>query len=260
MSGAAITLRNVTARYEDADRDAVSNVSLQIEAGRFVTLLGPSGCGKTTLLRTINRLVPIVSGEIFVDGTNIMETDPVQMRRKMGYAIQAVGLFPHMTVAQNIAVVPQLLGWDKAKIEARVDEMLALVRLEPARYRNRKPRELSGGEAQRIGVARALAAEPSVLLMDEPFGALDAIVRHQLQRELLDIVHTVGTTTVFVTHDIDEALLLADQIVVMREGRIEQIAPPIEILANPATPFVRELFAANEAIARLRDRAEHLRA
>ncbi len=260
MSGAAITLRNVTARYEDADRDAVSNVSLQIEAGRFVTLLGPSGCGKTTLLRTINRLVPIVSGEIFVDGTNIMETDPVQMRRKMGYAIQAVGLFPHMTVAQNIAVVPQLLGWDKAKIEARVDEMLALVRLEPARYRNRKPRELSGGEAQRIGVARALAAEPSVLLMDEPFGALDAIVRHQLQRELLDIVHTVGTTTVFVTHDIDEALLLADQIVVMRDGRIEQIAPPIEILANPATPFVRELFAANEAIARLRDRAEHLRA
>jgi len=260
MSGAAITLRDVTARYEDADRDAVSNVSLRIEAGEFVTLLGPSGCGKTTLLRTINRLVPIVSGEIAIDGTDVMKTDAVEMRRKMGYAIQAVGLFSHMTVEQNIAVVPQLLRWEKARIDARVDEMLALVRLDPKRYRNRKPRELSGGEAQRIGVARALAAEPAVLLMDEPFGALDAIVRHQLQHELLEIVRSLGTTTVFVTHDIDEALVLADRIVVMREGKIEQAAPPIDILANPATPFVRELFAANEAIARLRDRAEQLRA
>ena len=260
MSGAAITLRDVTVRYEATDRDAVAGLSLEIEAGTFVTLLGPSGCGKTTLLRSINRLVPLHSGHIIVDGTDIMQADPVEMRRKMGYAIQAVGLFSHMTVAQNVAIVPQLLGWDRARIDARVNEMLNLVRLEPKRYRDRKPRELSGGEAQRVGVARALAAQPAVLLMDEPFGALDAIVRHQLQRELLEIVHSVGTTTVFVTHDIDEALLLADQVVVMREGRIEQAAAPIDILAFPATQFVRDLFASNEAIARLRDRAEHLRA
>ncbi len=260
MSGAAIELSHVTVRYANGDRDAVSDVSLSVNPGTFLTLLGPSGCGKTTLLRTINRLVPIDGGTIRIDGVDVLQTDEVEMRRTIGYAIQAVGLFSHMTVAQNVSIVPQLLGWPRAETAARVDEMLSLVRLDPKRYRNRKPSELSGGEAQRVGVARALAARPRVLLMDEPFGALDAIVRHQLQRELCEIVRTLGTTTVFVTHDIDEALLLGDRVVVMRDGRVEQEATPIEILAKPATPFVRELFADDEAIARLRERAAALRA
>ncbi len=260
MSGAAIELSEVTVRYANGDRDALSGVSLAIEAGTVVTLLGPSGCGKTTLLRTINRLVRINSGAIRIDGTDISQTDAVEMRRTIGYAIQAVGLFSHMSVAQNVAIVPQLLGWPRTDIDARVDEILSLVRLEPKRYKNRKPAELSGGEAQRVGVARALAARPRVLLMDEPFGALDAIVRHQLQHELAEIVRTLGTTTVFVTHDVDEALLLGDRVVVMREGRIEQEATPIEILAKPATRFVSELFARDEAIAKIRERAAGLRA
>ena len=256
MSGAALELRNITVRYANGDRAAVDRVSLRVEPGEFVTLLGPSGCGKTTLLRTINRLTAVDSGEILLDGTNIVDADAVAMRRRIGYSIQAVGLFSHMTVAQNIAIVPELLGWKRDDIDARVDEMLSLVRLDPNRYRARKPHELSGGEAQRVGVARALAARPPLLLMDEPFGALDAIVRHQLQRELCEIVGNLGTTTVFVTHDIDEALLLADRIVVMREGHIEQAAPPVDILARPATPFVAELFAANQAVRALRERAE----
>jgi osmoprotectant transport system ATP-binding protein len=242
MNGAAIVIDRAVARYANADRDAVAGVSLDIAPGEFIVLVGPSGCGKTTLLRSINRLAPLASGTIRFDGTNIADLDPVELRRHIGYAIQAVGLFPHMSVGENIAIVPQLLGWERARIDARIDEMLALVNLDPARYRRRRPRELSGGEAQRVGVARALAAQPSALLMDEPFGAIDAIVRRRLQRELLRIVRDVGTTTLFVTHDVAESLTLADRIVVMLDGRIEQVAPPAEILANPATPFVRELF------------------
>jgi len=242
MSGAAIALRDVTVRYGKGDA-AVDGIDLAIEPGEFITLVGPSGCGKSTLLRTVNRLVPLERGRIELDGVDIATLDPVTMRRGIGYAIQAVGLFTHMSVGENVAVVPTLLGWDRARIDARVSEMLELVRLDPAKYRERKPKELSGGEAQRVGVARALAGAPRTLLMDEPFGALDAIVRRALQRELRRIVRSVGTTTLFVTHDIAEARLLADRIVVMREGRIEQSAVPDEILAHPASDYVRELFA-----------------
>ena len=258
MSGAAIGLRGVSVRYEDAEQLAVDDVDLSIAPGEFIALVGPSGSGKSTLLRTVNRLVPIERGRIELDGVDTATLDPVLMRRSIGYAIQAVGLFAHMDVAANIATVPSLLGWDRARIAARVDEMLELVRLDPVRYRHRRPSELSGGEAQRVGVARALAAFPRVLLMDEPFGALDAIVRHVLQHELREIVRTTGTTTLFVTHDVNESLLLADRIAVMRNGRIEQCASPLEILAHPANDYVRELFAADEAVAQLREQAQKL--
>lgn len=243
MSGASLQLSEVRARYDGAAEAAVDGIDLIIAPGEFIALVGPSGCGKSSLLRTINRLVPLESGRIELDGVDTTSLDPVTLRRGIGYAIQAVGLFAHMTVAQNVGVVPELLGWDRALVDARVDEMLELVRLDPARYRSRRPSELSGGEAQRVGVARALAAAPRTLLMDEPFGALDAIVRRALQRELREIVRTAGTTTIFVTHDIAEAQLLADRIAVMRAGRIEQCAAPAEILAHPANDYVRELFA-----------------
>jgi osmoprotectant transport system ATP-binding protein len=243
VNGAHIAFDSVVVRYDGADRAAVDGVSIDIDEGEFITLVGPSGCGKTTLLRTVNRLAPISSGSISIDGTSIDSLDPIALRRSIGYAIQATGLFPHMTVAANIAIVPRLLEWDDQRIRDRVDEMLDLVRLEPARYRERRPRELSGGEAQRVGVARALAAHPHVLLMDEPFGALDAIVRRALQRELGSIVKSSGCTTLFVTHDVNESLALADRVVVMNAGRIEQAARPQEILAKPSTPFVAELFS-----------------
>jgi osmoprotectant transport system ATP-binding protein len=254
--GAAIRLRGIYARYTGSDRDAVRDVSLDIEPGSFTVFVGPSGCGKTTLLRTVNRLAPLRAGSVEIDGTDIATLEPVAMRRTIGYAIQAIGLFAHMSVAQNVGIVPGLLRWEKARIDARIDEMLQLVRLDPGRYRNRRPRELSGGEAQRVGVARALAANPQVLLMDEPFGALDAIVRKRLQDELREIVRSAGTTTLFVTHDVNESLALADRIVVLAEGSISQIATPLEILANPKTPFVRELFSEDEAIVALRERAK----
>jgi osmoprotectant transport system ATP-binding protein len=256
LKGAAIRFEAVSARYAGADRDAVRDITLDIAPGEFITLVGPSGCGKTTLLRTVNRLVPLTSGRILVDGTDVSTAEPIELRRSIGYAIQATGLFPHMSVADNIAVVPSLLGWEKAEIAARVDEMLELVRLEPARYRSRRPRELSGGEAQRVGVARALAAKPHALLMDEPFGALDAIVRHELQNELQRIVREAGSTTIFVTHDVNEALNLADRVVVLSAGHLEQVATPVEILRDPATPFVKELFAPDERIEHLREEAE----
>lgn len=243
MSGAAIRLDGVAARYPGAEQFAIQDIAIDVAPGEFIALVGPSGCGKSTLLRTVNRMVPIDRGRIELNGVDTATLDPVIMRRGIGYAIQAVGLFSHMTVAQNIAIVPSLLGWDRARIAGRVDEMLDLVRLNPGRYRSRKPCELSGGEAQRVGVARALAAQPRALLMDEPFGALDSIVRRSLQRELHEIVRTAGTTTLFVTHDVREAERLADRIVVMRAGRIEQVAVPAEILSHPATDFVRELFS-----------------
>jgi osmoprotectant transport system ATP-binding protein len=243
VSGAAIAFHDVTVRYANGRDAAIDGIELAVAPGEFIALVGPSGCGKSTLLRTVNRLVPLERGSVCLDGVDTAGLDPVELRRGIGYAIQAVGLFSHMTVAQNVAVVPELLQWDRARIDARVDEMLELVRLDPVRYRRRSPRELSGGEAQRVGVARALAAAPHVLLMDEPFGALDAIVKRALQRELRTIVQTAGTTTIFVTHDIAEARLLGDRIVVMRDGRIEQCAPPEEIVAHPASDYVRELFA-----------------
>ncbi len=231
--GARVELRGLAVRYPGTTAAAVHDVDLVIEGGTFAVLLGPSGCGKSTLLRTINRLVEPTSGTALIDGVDVRAQDATQVRRGIGYVIQAVGLFPHYTVAENVGVVPQLLGWDKARIAKRVDELLALVALEPARYRDRKPRQLSGGEAQRVGVARALAAEPRVLLMDEPFAAVDAIVRASLQDEIARVHRELGTTIVFVTHDVDEALRLADRVVVMNAGRVVQVDPPAALLERP---------------------------
>jgi osmoprotectant transport system ATP-binding protein len=237
-------------RYPQSDRNAVDNVSLAVPAGAFTVLLGASGSGKSTLLRTVNRLVVPQSGAVYVGEQDVAAQDPVALRRGMGYVIQAVGLFSHMTVAQNVSVVPSLLGWERARIDRRVDELLDLVGLDPQRYRKRYPRELSGGEQQRVGVARAIAAEPPVLLMDEPFGAVDAIVRRSLQDEIRRIARRLRTTILFVTHDVDEALRLADRIVVMQEGRVEQQGTPEELLTAPATPYVSRLFAIDSELRR----------
>lgn len=250
MNPAPIRFEGVTVRYPGSDRYAVEDVSLEVHGGELVVLLGPSGSGKSTLLRSVNRLVPLDAGRIFVDGADIGELDPVELRRSIGYVIQAVGLFTNMTVAQNIAVVPSLRGWNGREIEARVDELLRLVGLDPARYRDRRPSALSGGEAQRVGVARAIAAKPRALLMDEPFGAVDVVVRTSLQRELVRIVAELQTTTLFVTHDVDEAFRLADRIVVIRGGRIEQSGAPFELFERPATAYVRELVHAGDDVYR----------
>jgi osmoprotectant transport system ATP-binding protein len=250
MNPSTIRFEHVKVRYPGALRNAVDDVSLELSGGELVVLLGPSGCGKSTLLRTVNRLVPLDGGRVDVDGKDITELDPVELRRSIGYVIQAVGLFANMTVAQNVAVVPWLLGWNRREIAARVDELLRLVGLDPAAYRARRPSALSGGEAQRIGVARAIAARPRALLMDEPFGAVDVVVRTALQRELVRIVAELRTTTLFVTHDVDEAFRLADRIVVMRNGRVEQSGAPLELFERPATPYVRELVHAGDDVYR----------
>lgn len=229
----------------------MQGVSLDIGAGEFTVLLGPSGCGKSTLLRTINRLVTPASGRVFVGGDDVSSMDPQVLRRRIGYVIQAVGLFSHMTVAQNAGIVPSLLGWDRERIARRVDEVLQLVRLDPQRYRTRYPNQLSGGEQQRAGVARAIAASPRVLLMDEPFAAVDAIVRRALQDEISQLAHRLESTVLFVTHDVDEALRLADRIVVLREGRVEQHGTPLELLRNPATPYVRQLLSGGDGLRQL---------
>ena len=236
-----ITFENVHVRYPGAARDAVDGVTLELPPGGFTVVLGPSGCGKSTLLRTINRLVPLRGGRVLIDGADASALDPIELRRRIGYAIQAVGLFPHLTVAQNIAVVPTLLGWEPARIAQRVDELLDAVRLDPKTYRHRRPAELSGGEQQRVGVARAIAARPAMLLMDEPFGAVDAIVRARLQNEMMRIVRAQSTTVVLVTHDVDEALRLADLLVVMQAGRVVQAGAPHALLTAPGDPFVAEL-------------------
>jgi osmoprotectant transport system ATP-binding protein len=240
-NGARIELRGVEVTYPGGGGAAVRDVDLTIAAGEFTVLLGPSGSGKSTLLRTINRLIEPTAGTVLIDGVDARTLDPVVLRRGIGYAIQAVGLFAHLTVGENIGVVPSLLGWDRARSAARVDALLALVGLDPAAYRARYPRQLSGGEQQRAGVARALAAEPRVLLMDEPFGAVDAIVRAALQDEIRRIHRELGTTIVFVTHDVDEALRLADRIVVVANGRIAQADTPARVLAEPASEVVRGL-------------------
>jgi osmoprotectant transport system ATP-binding protein len=250
VSAVDIGFENVRVRYPGSDNVAVDGVDLQVRAGELIVLLGPSGCGKSTLLRSVNRLVTPESGRVLVGDKDVASLDAVELRRGIGYAIQAVGLFTHMTVAENIAIVPSLLDWPRADIDARVDELLELIDLPPKMYRNRRPRELSGGQAQRVGVARAIAGKPGVLLMDEPFGAVDAIVRQSLQRELVRIVRTLKTTTLFVTHDVSEALLLADRVVVLRDGRVEQAASPDELLDAPATPYVRDLVRAGDDVYR----------
>ena len=249
--GSAIDFEQVSKEYPGAPRPAVADVSLTIEPGRFVALLGPSGCGKTTLLKMVNRLHEPTSGRILIDGADIESFAAPALRRQIGYVIQQTGLFPHMRIEENVAVVPSLLGWDKRRTSERIDELLELVGLPPDDYRRRYPAQLSGGEQQRVGLARALAAEPSTMLMDEPFGALAAITRTRLQGELLQIHGRMGQTILFVTHDIEEAVRLADQIVVMREGRVVQFDTPLRIVMQPADDFVADLVGANDVLRRL---------
>jgi osmoprotectant transport system ATP-binding protein len=247
--GHVIELRNVGKTF--AATRAVDDVSLSIHRGEFVVLVGASGSGKSTLLKLINRMVEPDGGSILFLGQDIQTLRPEDLRRRMGYAIQSIGLFPHWNVARNIATVPQLLGWPAARIAARVDALLQLLNLEPAQYRDRYPHQLSGGQQQRVGVARALAADPEVLLMDEPFGALDPITRQALQLEMARIHQTSGKTIVLVTHDVEEALRLAMRIVLLDRGRVVQDGPPVQLLELPANNFVRDFFGRTELGLRL---------
>lgn len=230
---------------------ALKDISFDVKGGEFIVLLGPSGCGKTTLMRTVNRLIEPSSGEIFVHDKEIHQIPSTQLRRQIGYVIQQVGLFPHMTVSQNIAVVPKLLGWPKARITQRIDELLELVDLDPAKFRKRYPRQLSGGQQQRVGIARAMAADPDIMLMDEPFGAIDAITRRDLQDELISIQRQVVKTVMFVTHDVEEALRLADRIAIMRLGEVVQFDSPFHLLTKPRDDFVRNLLGADDILRQL---------
>ena len=234
-----IELKKVNKVYEDGFQ-ALKDIDLVLEQGKINVLIGPSGCGKTTTMKLLNRLEDFTDGEILIDGKDIRTLDPIELRRHMGYVIQNIGLFPHMNIYDNVATVPKLLKWDKKRIEARVDELLNMVNLDPEVYSKRYPSNLSGGQQQRIGVIRALAAEPSTILMDEPFSALDPISREQLQGELVNLQKEIQKTIVFVTHDMDEALKIADQIILMNDGHIVQQGSPGELLENPLNDFVRE--------------------
>lgn len=248
-----VRFQNVTKQYAGGVK-AVDNLNLEIEQGEFVCFIGPSGCGKTTTMKMINRLHEPTSGIISIKGKNIMQMDPVELRRSIGYVIQQIGLFPHMTIGQNVELVPRLLGWDAARRKARVDELLPMVGLDPELYRDRYPKELSGGQQQRVGVIRALAAEPDLILMDEPFGALDPITREALQDELKRLQAKLKKTIIFVTHDMDEALKLADRIAVMKDGQAHQVATPEELLRSPKDEFVAQFIGRD----RLTDRPESL--
>ncbi|GGX97705.1 betaine/proline/choline family ABC transporter ATP-binding protein [Streptomyces fructofermentans] len=251
-TGATIELENLTKHYPGSAAPAVDSVSMHIDAGELVVFVGPSGCGKSTTLKMINRLIEPTGGRIRIGGEDVTDMDPVKLRRKIGYAIQSSGLFPHMTVAQNIGLVPKLVGWPKARIRARIEEMLDLVGLDPGEFHGRYPRQLSGGQQQRVGVARALAADPPVLLMDEPFGAVDPITRDHLQDELIRLQFELHKTIVFVTHDFDEAIKLGDRIAVLRErSHIAQFDTPEAILTNPADDFVSGFVGAGAALKRL---------
>jgi osmoprotectant transport system ATP-binding protein len=246
-----ITLDGVSKNYGDGNV-AVANLSLEVGDGELAVLVGPSGCGKTTTLRMINRLIEPTAGRILIGGENVLTKDPVQMRRGIGYVIQQGGLFPHRRVFDNVAVVPRLLGWDAARIQRRVNELLELVGLDPQSYGRRFPHELSGGERQRVGVARALGADPPVLLMDEPFAAVDPVTRQRLQNQFLDLQKQLKKSIVFVTHDIDEAAKLGDRIAVLSKGGVlEQYDTPAEILGRPQTPFVADFVGADRGVKRL---------
>jgi len=249
-----IRLQGLSRRYSTANGTvtAVDDVTLEVSDGETCVLLGPSGCGKTTTLRMINRLVLPSSGKIFIAGRDTDEVDPVELRRGIGYVIQQIGLFPNMTVAENIGVVPRLLGWSTARSRRRAEELLALLALEPAQFLDRYPNELSGGQAQRIGVARALAVDPPVLLMDEPFAALDPINREVIQDEFLRMQQTLRKTILFVSHDIDEAVKMADRIAIFRAGKLAQFGPPDELLARPADDFVASFVGRDRTLKRLR--------
>jgi osmoprotectant transport system ATP-binding protein len=248
---AEITLEGLGKRYPDGT-DAVGSLTLDIPAGELVVLIGPSGCGKSTILRMINRLIEPTSGRVLLGGEDVHGGSAVDLRRRIGYVIQTVGLFPHQTIRANVATVPTLLGWSRRRTEDRVTELLELVGLDPARFGRRYPHELSGGQRQRVGVARALAADPVVLLMDEPFSAVDPIVRIRLQDEFLRLQAAVRKTIVMVTHDIDEAVRMADRVAVLSQGgRLEQYATPAQLLRAPANDFVREFVGADRGIKRL---------
>jgi osmoprotectant transport system ATP-binding protein len=252
ISGVPIRLEGVTKRYPGQQRPAVDDVSLEVPAGETVMFVGPSGCGKTTLLKMVNRLIEPTGGRIYLGDEDVTDQDADRLRRRMGYVIQSGGLFPHMTVGSNVAMVPRMLKWGKPRTAERVDELLDLVGLDPAVYRDRYPRELSGGQQQRVGVARALAADPPVLLMDEPFGAVDPITRQRLQDELLRIQEELGKTILFVTHDFDEAVKLGDRIVVFDVGaRVVQYDTPDRILAEPAEEYVADFVGAGATLKQL---------
>jgi osmoprotectant transport system ATP-binding protein len=251
QQAASLEFRGATKRYPGSDRPAVDNLTLEVPAGEICVLVGPSGCGKTTAMRMVNRMTEITSGDILVGGRSVREVDENELRRHIGYVIQQIGLFPHRTVAENIATVPKLLGWDRRRTAARVDELLELIGLEPELGR-RYPAQLSGGQRQRVGVARALAADPPVMLMDEPFGAIDPISRERLQNEFLRLQAELRKTVVFVTHDIDEAIKMGDRIAVMQQGGVlAQYARPAELLMRPANAFVEDFVGADRALKRL---------
>lgn len=245
MTQIAIEIRNVSKKFKNAAAYAVDNVSLTIEEGEFITILGSSGSGKTTLLKMINRLYEPDQGTIRLFGEDIAAVDPVVLRRRIGYVIQQIGLFPHMTIAENIASVPHLLKWDKATVDKRVEELLQLVGLQPEEFRDRYPSQLSGGQQQRIGLARGLAGDPAVMLMDEPLGAVDAITRLKLQDELLKIHGGLKKTFLLVTHDINEAFKLGTRVVIMNNGKVSQFDTPRRIAADPADEFVASLIASS---------------
>lgn len=247
----AIRFEQVSLQFPGAPSPSVNRCSCDIEPGQLVVILGPSGCGKTTLLKMVNRLYEPTSGTIYLEGTDIRQIKATTLRKQIGYVIQQSGLFPHMTVAQNVAVVPKLLGWHRSQIQDRVHELLTLVDLSPDEYLNRYPAQLSGGQQQRVGLARALAGNPSVMLMDEPFGAIDAITRASLQDEILRLQNHLKKTILFVSHDVEEALRLADYLLIMKEGAIVQYDTPFNVLTKPVNSFVRELLGADDTVRRL---------
>lgn len=249
MANTAIELIGINKQFKGSSTDAVTNAYLKIKEGNFITILGASGSGKTTLLKMINRIYEPSSGEISFFGENIKKMPVEMLRRKIGYVVQQIGLFPHMTVEENIAIVPKILKWDKLRIAERVEYLMDLVKLPSMSYKNRYPSQLSGGQQQRVGIARAMGGDPSVMLMDEPFGAIDAINRHMLQDELKSIQRKLNKTILFVTHDIQEAFKLGDKVVIMNEGKIQQYGTPSDIYLNPANQYVRDLIkSANERI------------
>ncbi len=250
-----IAIKGVRKMYDEGETEAVKGVDLTVEKGEFVVILGESGCGKTTTLKMINRLIDLSEGTIEVEGEDTSHVDPVQLRRRIGYVFQGIGLFPHMTVGENVGLVPQLLEWDKEDIEKRIDELLNLINLPPDQYKERMPNALSGGQKQRVGLARALAARPKIMLMDEPFGALDPLTRDVLQEEYRKIHKDLMLTSIMVTHDMTEALVLADRIAVMKEGEMIQIDTPHNLLTNPAHDYVKELM---DMPKRQADRVEEL--
>ncbi|MBD3881782.1 ABC transporter ATP-binding protein [Phormidium tenue FACHB-886] len=247
----AIQFDQVTLQFPGASRPAVDRATATVEPGQLVVILGHSGCGKTTLLKMVNRLYEPTSGKIYLNGKDVRQLKVTALRQQIGYVIQQSGLFPHMTVAQNIGVVPKLLRWARPRIQARVDELLTLVQLPPEEYRHRYPAQLSGGQQQRVGLARALAGDPQVMLMDEPFGAIDAITRTSLQDEILRLQRQLQKTILFVSHDVEEALRLADRLMIMEKGQIVQYDTPFNVLTNPASAFVHDLLGTDDMVRQL---------